>query len=202
MFLHLQILSCALILYLALLLLRNHCVSVTCLLCTKWFSYVRRHGDEDRQASLMGTMLALSQFLQHSQEKMDAIRCICAGDRKFVFLPRDHMILVAVARSHESMQSLLLQLTYVYNQIISILTYNRLATIFNRHMNFDLRRLLSGAEKFINSLLDLMEADPCFILASVRCLPLESSVREAIGQTIAQNVKVKVTEGVEEYQCD
>lgn len=169
---------------------RHHRKHVFILSCAGKPIYTR-HGDEDRQASLMGTMLALSQFLQHSQEKMDAIRCICAGDRKFVFLPRDHMILVAVARSHESMQSLLLQLTYVYNQIISILTYNRLAMIFNRHMNFDLRRLLSGAEKFINSLLDLMETDPCFILASVRCLPLESSVREAIGQTIAQNVKVK-----------
>jgi hypothetical protein len=137
----------------------------------------------------MGVMQALVSFIQDSQ---DLLRCITAGDHKMVFLIRENLILVAAANSQESMPQLLLQLTYVYNQVLSVLTLSQLSRIFKQRRNYDLRRLLTGAEKFFDNLLNMIDRDPCFFLGAVRCLPLECSMRDTIAQSIAQNAKVKV----------
>ena len=154
-----------------------------------WYCHVHRYGDEDRLVTLMGVMQALVSFIQDSQ---DLMRCITAGDHKMVFLIREHLILVTASESHESMHQLLLQLTYIYNQVLSVLTLSQLSRIFKQRRNYDLRRLLTGAEKFFDNLLNMMDRDPCFFLGAVRCLPLESSVRDTIAQSIAQHAKVKV----------
>lgn len=153
-----------------------------------------RYGDADDQASLFGTLLTLSQFLHHSQQ--DTLRCMKAGRHKVVFLSREHVVLVIATHSPanlmpEPVHSLLLQLTYVYNQVVSILTLSRLKSIYEQRPNYDLRRLLSGAEKFIDSLLDSMDSSPAYLLSSIRCLPLDQSIRESIAQSITPNVKIK-----------
>lgn len=142
-----------------------------------------RYGSEDKLATLMGVMQALVSFVQVGK---NTIRCIMAGSHKFVFLVRGHVILVAVAYTQESVTQLVLQLSYVYNQILSVLTYTQLARIMEQRRNYDLRRLLAGTEKFIDNLLNLMDHEPSFLLGSVRCLPLSSSVRETIGQSMLQ----------------
>ncbi|XP_068711276.1 vacuolar fusion protein MON1 homolog A-like [Montipora foliosa] len=142
-----------------------------------------RYGNEDKLATLMGVMQALVSFVQVGK---NTIRCVLAGSHKFVFLVRGHVILVAVAYTQESVTQLVLQLSYVYNQILSVLTYTQLSRIMEQRRNYDLRRLLSGTEKFIDNLLNLMDHEPSFLLGSVRCLPLSSSIRETIGQSMLQ----------------
>lgn len=137
----------------------------------------------------MGVMQALVSFIQDGE---DVIRCISAGEHKFVFMIREHLILVSCARTCETIQQITLQLTYVYNQVLSVLTYSQLSSIFKQRHNYDLRRLLTGAEKFFDNLINMMETEPCCLLGAVNCLPLESSVRELIAQTIAHNAKMKV----------
>jgi hypothetical protein len=153
------------------------------------FHFPFRYGKEDKLVTIMGVMQALVSFIQDSK---DNIRCIIAGDHQFVFLVREHIILVCVSKTSESTTQILLRLTYVYNQIISVLTYSQLARIFKTRRNYDLRRLLSGTEKFIDNLLNLMDHDPSFLLGAVRCLPLPNSIRETIAQTVAMHAKVKV----------
>lgn len=83
---------------------------------------------------------------------------------------------------------------YVFNQITSVLTLTQLNRIFEQRRNYDLRRLLSGAERLIDHLLDFMEKEPAFILGAVKCLPLQLSVRDSISQAITQACsKIKVT---------
>ena len=62
----------------------------------------------------MGVMQALVSFVQDSK---DSLRSIIAGQHKFVFLVRDHLLLVGVTRGMDSTQQMLLQLMYVYNQV-------------------------------------------------------------------------------------
>lgn len=137
----------------------------------------------------MGVMQALVSFIQVSS---DNIRTIVAGDHKFVFLNRDQIVLVSVSCAGDSSPQILLQLSYVYNQIISVLTYTSLHKIFKQRRNYDLRRLLSGAEKFIDNLVNMMDTEPGFLLGAIRCLPLDAPIREMIEQTIVLNAKVKV----------
>ena len=77
-------------------------------------------------------------------------------------------------------------------QIISVLTYSQLNRIFENRRNYDLRRLLSGAERFMDNLIDTMQVDHGFLLGAVRCLPLALATRDTITQSIVQHCKVKV----------
>lgn len=73
---------------------------------------------------------------------------------------------------------------YAFNQIVSVLTLTQLNRIFEQRRNYDLRRLLSGAERLIDHLFIFMEKDPAFLLGAVRCLPLPEKARENITNAI------------------
>ncbi|CAB0031964.1 unnamed protein product [Trichogramma brassicae] len=131
----------------------------------------------------MGVMQALVSFVQAGN---DMIRSIHAGDTNFVFIVKGPLILVAVSKTKESVSQLVLQLTYVYNQILSILTQSQLTRVYEQRRNFDLRRLLTGSERLIDHLLNFMEREPAFLLGAVKCLPLQPAMRDSITQTIVQ----------------
>jgi len=62
---------------------------------------------------------------------------------------------------------LAIQLNYVYNQILSVLTYTQLSQIFEKSPGYDLRYLLQGSEKFVDNILNMMDTDPSFIIGGV-----------------------------------
>lgn len=89
----------------------------------------------------------------------------------------------------------LLYFSYVFNQILSTLTLSQLARVFEQHNNFDLRRLLAGSERLIDSMISFTENEPSFFLSGVECLPLNFSVRESIVNAISSScskLKVKI----------
>ena len=135
-------------------------------------------------------MQALVSFVQDSGH--DMIRSIIVADHRVVFLHQEHLILVCVSRGSESDRQIRIQLNYLYNQILSVLTSSSLKKIFKQRRNYDLRRQLSGSEKFLDNLLNMMDTEPGLLLSAVRCLPLESSTRDMIAQSIVQCAKVKV----------
>ncbi|XP_008486157.1 vacuolar fusion protein MON1 homolog A [Diaphorina citri] len=150
-----------------------------------------RYGCEDKLATLFGVMQALVSFVQDTDE--DRIQSIKAGDLYFSFLPKGYLVVVSVCQHHHSDQTLLQQqLLYIYNQIISTLTLSQLTKIFDQHRNFDLRRLLSGSERLIHTLVEFTETEVDFVLASYRCLTLSSSIRDQISHVLSSAVsKVK-----------
>ncbi|CAG7785949.1 unnamed protein product [Allacma fusca] len=144
-----------------------------------------RFGNEEQLATLFGLMQALVSFVQ---ENKDMIRSVKVGQTNIVFLAKTPLILVCVSRLDECVAQTQNQLMYFYNQIVSILTSKQLFAIFEKRKNYDLRRLLSGSERLLDNLGNLVENDPSFVLGAVKCLPLTSSVRETISQTIIQNL--------------
>ena len=60
-----------------------------------------------------------------------------------------------------------IQLGYVYNQILSVLTNTQLQQIFEKNPGFDLRHLLQGSEKFVDNILNMTDSDPSLIFAGV-----------------------------------
>ncbi|XP_075986016.1 vacuolar fusion protein MON1 homolog [Anticarsia gemmatalis] len=141
-----------------------------------------RYGNEDKLAGLCGVIQALVSVVE--EQNQDILRSITTKDCKAVFLVKGPLILVAVSKSNESETQLVLQLTYAFNQIVSVLTLTQLNRIFEQRRNYDLRRLLSGAERLIDHLLIFMEKDPAFLLGAVRCLPLPEKARENITSAI------------------
>ncbi|VVD06029.1 unnamed protein product, partial [Leptidea sinapis] len=141
-----------------------------------------RYGNEDKLAGLCGVIQALVSVVE--EQKHDILRSMSTADCKAVFMVKGPLILVAVSKSNESENQLVLQLTYAFNQIVSILTLTQLNRIFEQRRNYDLRRLLAGAERLIDNLFIFMEKDPAFLLGAVRCLPLPEKVRENITSAI------------------
>uniref|UniRef100_A0A0A1WVC6 Vacuolar fusion protein MON1 homolog n=1 Tax=Zeugodacus cucurbitae TaxID=28588 RepID=A0A0A1WVC6_ZEUCU len=149
------------------------------------------HGNEDKLATLFGVIQALVSFVQHGQ---DAITSIHARGIKFVFLVRNTLILVAASRTNMSVPQLQLQLSDVYNQILSTLTNKHVTRIFEKRKNFDLRRSLAGSERLIYHLLANDSSNKrvtnnvfTFLTNSIRVLPLPTTVRSSIVSGIQSN---------------
>ncbi|KAJ7025400.1 trafficking protein Mon1-domain-containing protein [Mycena alexandri] len=134
---------------------------------------VCRPGGEDSEnmTSTIGIMQALiSVFIDDG----DKIRCINAG--KYSYHPE------SVARSH---------LEYLHLQILSIVTAAQLRRVFERRTNFDLRRLLNGAETFLTSLLARLEFDLAMGTSSLHCLRLEAGIRKHAAEALVPPSKMK-----------
>ncbi|XP_041037330.1 vacuolar fusion protein MON1 homolog A-like isoform X2 [Carcharodon carcharias] len=144
-----------------------------------------RYGNEEALSSTMGVMMALVSFVQDGN---NVIRSIQSDDYKVVFSQQGPLVLVSVSRSRQSEEQLCRELLYVYYQIISMLTQVTVTRIFERKKNYDLRRLLAGSEKILDNLLRHMDSDPSFLLGAVQCVPLASSLREAVSQILQKAV--------------
>ncbi|CAI2178026.1 1425_t:CDS:10 [Funneliformis geosporum] len=145
------------------------------------------YGDESRISSYMGVIQAIVSFFVDAE---DSLRCINAGNHKFVFLLKGPLYLVAVSRTNESESQLREQLNYLYNQILSVLTSTQLTKIYEQRMNFDLRRLLGGTEPFLDKLANSMSDEPGFMLGSIQCVRMSKELRDKVGN-ILQIVKSK-----------
>ena len=140
--------------------------------------------------TLFGVMQALVSVVEDSQ---DSLETIVAGDTKFVFLHKSPLILVAVSKLRDSPNQLQLQLHYLYNQILSVITETQLERIFEQRRNYDLRRLLAGSERLMDSILNYMDHDSSVLLGAIKCLPMPLHDRDTVTQTIMQQCsKIKV----------
>ncbi|XP_072287341.1 vacuolar fusion protein MON1 homolog B-like isoform X2 [Pyxicephalus adspersus] len=144
-----------------------------------------RYGNEEALSSTMGVMMALVSFVQSGN---NSIRSIHSENQKVVFLQQGPLVLVSVSRSRQSDEQLRRELQYVYYQIISMLTQASVARIFEKKKNYDLRRLLAGSEKILDSLLDLLDTDPGFLLGAVQCLALASSLRDSLSSILTKAI--------------
>lgn len=142
-----------------------------------------RYGDESRISSYMGVIQALISFFADND---DTLRCINAGDHRFVFLLKAPLYLVCVSRSGESESQLRDQLGYLYAQIISVLTQSQMTRIFEQRNNFDLRGLIGGTEIFLDSLGKLMNTYPGFMLGAIQCLTMPRELRDKVGAVLGR----------------
>ena len=144
-----------------------------------------RYGDEDKLAALMAVMQATVSFVQ---DMGDNIRSIKSSDSTIVFLNRKPLILVAVSHMTESVTQLIVQLTYLYHQVLSVLTLNQLSRIFEQRKGYDLRRMIAGSERLLDSLAQAMDQDPgSYMLSAVRVLPMNSTLRDSVSSVIKQH---------------
>ncbi|KAM8934381.1 vacuolar fusion protein MON1 homolog B-like [Pelodytes ibericus] len=144
-----------------------------------------RYGNEEALSSTMGVMMALVSFVQSGN---NSIRSIHSDNQKVVFLQQGPLVLVSVSRTPQSEEQLRCELQYVYYQIISMLTQASVARIFERKKNYDLRRLLAGSEKILDSLLDWLDWDPSFLLGAIRCLSLPCPLRESLSSILTKAI--------------
>ena len=84
----------------------------------------------------------------------------------------------------------------MYSQILSVVTQSQLTRISEQRRNFDFRKLVSGAERFLDQLIAAVDSRAVYLLQAVQCLRLEQAARDAVVSTV-QSVcsKIKVRDG-------
>ncbi|KAK9760745.1 Vacuolar fusion protein mon1 [Basidiobolus ranarum] len=146
-----------------------------------------RFGDESKLSSYMGVIQAIVSFFVDTG---DSIKSISAGEHRFVFLLKGPLYFLAVAKTGEPESHIRAQLTYLYNQVLSIITSTQLTRIFEQRVNFDLRRLLSGTEVFLDSLCREMTYDPSIMLGAIHALKMKKPLRAKLNNSL-QLIKSK-----------
>ncbi|KAI6658086.1 hypothetical protein LOD99_15799 [Oopsacas minuta] len=140
-----------------------------------------RYGDEDHAVHLFGIMQA---FIAFVEDNKDELLYFSTDTHNFVFVHKGPLILVCIANTYEYPDQIRLQMNMLYNQIISQITNTQLNRVFQEYRNFDLRRWLT--DRFLSSLIELMDEDPSYLLQAIRCIPMNNTLRENINSTIIQ----------------
>jgi len=152
------------------------------------------NGDEDELASLMAVMQAIVSYAaEMTSSPGDSLRSMTLVDGGTVaFAVKGPLILVAVSKGGESAHQLYHQLTYMYNQVQSVLTLSQLTKVFTRSQGkFDLRRMIAGSERLLRSLSEAMDNDACFLMSAAKVLPMPQQAREAISSAITTTLAKK-----------
>uniref|UniRef100_D8PXI0 Vacuolar fusion protein MON1 n=1 Tax=Schizophyllum commune (strain H4-8 / FGSC 9210) TaxID=578458 RepID=D8PXI0_SCHCM len=145
--------------------------------------------DAERFTTTFGIMQALiSVFIDDG----DKLRCINAGGTRITFLQRAPLYYACVSAWGEPESVTRTHLDYLHLQILSIVTAAQLRRIFERRTNFDLRRLLNGAEGFLSSLLERMELDLALSTSSLWCLRLDLGLRKRIAEALIPPSKKEI----------
>ncbi|KAK9432459.1 trafficking protein Mon1-domain-containing protein [Lipomyces doorenjongii] len=149
------------------------------------------HGNDDLISLHMGIIQALvSGFEQPSDDfpldnTRDALRFFTAGTTSFAVTVEDPLILVAISKLGETEGQLRTQLDALHTQLLSALTKAQIVKVFKGRTNFDLRKLLDGAETFLRSLTrEMAFGSPAILLNSIECLRLRNSVRDRINVSL------------------
>ncbi|KAF4599518.1 Vacuolar fusion protein mon1 [Pleurotus pulmonarius] len=150
--------------------------------------FVSRSGGEDSLASVIGIMQALvSVFIDDG----DKLRCINTKTSRITFLIRSPLYYVCYSNWGEPESVTRSHLEYLHLQIISIVTASHLRKLFERRGNFDLRRLLDGAESFLTSILERLQSDVAMNTSSLLCLKLDPSLRKRAADCLIPTSKMK-----------
>ncbi|KAI1793387.1 trafficking protein Mon1-domain-containing protein [Ganoderma leucocontextum] len=142
----------------------------------------------DSVTSVFGVIQALvSVFLDDG----DKLRSINAGNTRIVFLLRPPLYYVCVSSWGEPESVTRFHLEYLHLQILSVFSAEQLRRMFEQRRNFDLGRLLRGAEPLLYSLLSRLEWDLAMGTSSLHCLKLDPLLRKSVADVLVPTSKIK-----------
>ncbi|KAJ4001050.1 trafficking protein Mon1-domain-containing protein [Lentinula boryana] len=143
---------------------------------------------DDRDiSSMLGVMQALiSVFIDDG----DKLKSINAGKTRITFLQRQPLYYACVSAWGEPESVSRSQLEYLHLQIISVVTSAQLKRIFERRGNFDLRRLLGGADTFLTTMIARLQLDLAISMSALRCLRLDPLLRNKLAQALVPSGQI------------
>ncbi|KAK9470584.1 trafficking protein Mon1-domain-containing protein [Dipodascopsis tothii] len=145
------------------------------------------NGNDDLISSYMGVIQALVAGFEPSDDpsgldnNRDTLRFFTAGSTSFAIIVEDPLLLIAISKLGETEGQLRTQLDALHTQLLSAVTKAQIVKVFKGRTNFDLRKLLDGAEKFLYSLTrEMAFGSPSILLNAIECLRLRNSTRDRI----------------------
>lgn len=99
-----------------------------------------RYGDEQDLVTTFGLLQAVISIILDSG---DSIKCIRAGKRKIVYFIKNSLYFVSMSSTNESELILMKQLSFIYNQILLVLTA-KVHDVLTNNPSADIRQLLGS----------------------------------------------------------
>lgn len=146
-----------------------------------------RYGTEQIIAGYMGIIQAIMGFYQDATNP-DVLRSFRAQTFQATVIVKGPVYLVSFSRRGESDDVLRSQLEFLYDVVVSSVTSTSMKRLFERGSNFDLRRLLSGTEIFMNRVCDNLDAGSLrlgVLLNSLAIFRLRYTLRKKINDILA-----------------
>ena len=112
---------------------------------------------------------------------------------KISFIEYNELIYVYVSNLNESYELIKLRLSFIHNNLLSIIPKNKLIQIFRTHSNYDLRNLLDGSEILINSFIKNLQYDFNYYLLGIQPYKLPFNFRNTVSSLM------KVPKGSSKY---
>lgn len=113
-----------------------------------------RYGSEEATSALMGILFTLFSIVEENDDQIGEIE-LGAG-RRMVYFVADPLILVSIGfGTSNQMRD---ELSIVKDQILSLMSGGEIKRRYGNNSSFDLRRYISGSERFIHSICDSIES--------------------------------------------
>ncbi|KAE9421226.1 hypothetical protein Angca_004852, partial [Angiostrongylus cantonensis] len=148
-------------------------------------------GHEDQLCSLFAL---IGIFVSRVKLWGDRLLQFSSGDVHVRFCHRSSLILCIVSRSYEQLDE---QLNILFDQIVSTLSRSQLDIVYKKKGdNYDLRRLLRGTDKYIDSSVSAWRSDISLLQSAIRILPMSSTDREYLSSTMISCLTASKLDGV------
>lgn len=140
-----------------------------------------RYGNEETNSVFVGILFTIFSILDESGDQIGEIEL--GQGRRLVYFIHDPIICVSIAFGQTN--QLRKELSIVKDQILSLMSGGEIKKRYDTNSSFDLRRYISGSEKFLHSICDSIESDPAFVLQGLNLFPFPASKRDALGNILA-----------------
>lgn len=142
-----------------------------------------RYGDEASQSSLMGVFSGIISLVTDGGDEIKSVR---AGKMTLVFKLMGPIWLVCASSTGEPIEIIENQLEYLHSQIISILT-KQIHIMLDKKPQLDIRNLLGGTDKYLDSIVSWTSKQPEFLLNSINAFRISTSVRIQISSILLKH---------------
>ncbi|CAJ0602691.1 unnamed protein product [Cylicocyclus nassatus] len=148
-------------------------------------------GQEDQLCSLFAL---IGVFVSRVKVWGDRLLQFSSGDVHVQFCQRSSLILCIVSRTYEQLDE---QLNVLFDQIVSTLSRSQLDVVYTKKGdNYDLRRLLRGTDKYMDSSVMAWRTDISLLQTAIRIIPMPPSDRDFLSSTMASCLTASKLDGV------
>ncbi|VDO31240.1 unnamed protein product [Haemonchus placei] len=148
----------------------------------------------DRNNQLCSLFALIGVFVSRVKLWGDRLLQLSSGDVHVRFCHRSSLILCIVSRSYELLDD---QLNVLFDQIVSTLSRSQLDIVYKKKGdNYDLRRLLRGTDKYMDSSVSAWRTDISLLQSAIRILPMQPSDRDYLSSTMVSCLTAAKLDGV------
>lgn len=166
--------------------------------------YSTSDSEEERSTTRVGVMSALISIFQTESsipggggDKIRQIKTTSTSNSStpinltFLHRPPLHLVCVSTSKHTLPYHTTIQHLQTLHSYLISLLTTTQLNNIFKKRHNFDLRRLLGGTDRLLDSICRKLSFEMGNVLGALQPLKMGGNLRDELGNALRFRVRTQ-----------